>query len=122
MRLTLWYEGQPLGEVEFGAPNPQGLHLGTLRPNANYHAVRPRLQRAFLGLSELKNAPPAEIRAYLLRSEAELGADGLMLGNAAGEPVPTSFLQVTDAFPPETAPEVLEMIGIQVGARLTPAT
>ena len=122
MRLTLWYEDQPLGEVELGPPNQQGIQLGTLRPNANYHTVRPRLQRAFAGLVELKNASAEQIRAYLLRSEAELEANGLMLRNAAGERVPTSGLQVTDAFPLDTQPAVLEMLGVQVGVRLAPAT
>jgi len=122
MRLTLWFEGQPLGEVEFGPPAEQGLLLGTLQPNATYYTVRPRLQQQMLGLSEMRGASAEQVRAFLLRTQAELAGDGLMLRNAAGEPVPTTFLQVTDALPPEAEPEVVEMVGIQVGATLAPAT
>jgi hypothetical protein len=122
MRLTLCYDGQPLGEAEFGPPNPQGMHQGTLRPNATYYAVRARFHRAIVGVTELQDKSPEQIHAYLVRTQAELAAEGLMLRDAMGEPVSVSFLHVADAFPLDAEPEVLAMLGIQIGVRLAPAT
>ena len=122
MQLTLCYDGRPLGAVEFGAPNDKGVQLGTLRPNATYHAVRARFQRAIVGVTELPGKSPEQIHAYLVRTQAELAAEGLMLRDAAGEPVPVSFLHVADAFPLDAEPEIIETMGIQVGVRIAPAT
>ena len=121
MRLTLYYDGQALGPVQFGPPNEHGLQTGTLRPTATYHALRPRLHRAALDLTEVQGMSAEDIRARILRTQATLAADGLMLRTAAGEPVPVSFIQVADVLPLDTEPEILEMIGIQIGIRLAPA-
>ena len=122
MRLALSFDGQILGDVEFGSPNERGLRMGVLRANPAYHSVRPRLQQAMLHLMRMKGASGEEIRTQLLREHAELEAEGLMLVDATGERVPTEFLQVTDMFPLDTTPEVLDMLGVQVGARFAAAT
>lgn len=120
MLLTLYYDGQALGQVQFGPPDEGGLQMGTLRPNATYHAMRPRLQRAARDLTELKGVSPEDVRARILPTQARLAGDGLMLRADAGEPVPVSFLQVADVFPLDTEPEFLEMLGIQIDRAAPP--
>jgi len=122
MQISLAYGGQLLGEVDFGAPDERGVRLGTLRPSAAYFPLRPRLQQPMLNLMQMRGASGEEIRAQLLHEHAQLAAEGLMLIDAAGDRLPTDFLQVTELAPLDTAPDIVEAIGIQVTARFAPAT
>jgi hypothetical protein len=122
MRLTLAFDGQRLGDVEFGPPGERGLRQGILAPNAAYTAVRARLQEPLLGLAQLQGASAEEIRSYLIHTQQQLAASGLVLLDATGAPTPTTFLLIGDAYPLDIDFEVLEALKIPVSATFAPAT
>ena len=96
MILTLMFEGQSLGFVEFW-PRTGGAPNGSLRPNANYQAARPAIQSVTSDLPQ----EPEQIRDHVRARLAALYARGLGLYTPAGKLMPTSTLVVGDAAPLE---------------------
>ena len=121
MRLTLAFGGQRLGDVEFGPPGEGGLRQGILAPTAAYAAARARLQEPLVALTRMQGAAAEQIRSHLIEMQRRLAAGGLMLLDAAGTPVPTTFLQVGDMYPLDIDVEVLEALAILVSASFAPA-
>ena len=118
MLLTLLFENQPIGEVEFAGDQGAERH-GLLRPAPGYAGARSALQMLTVGAFADAEGSPERLSRSVSSATQALARRGLELRDKTGATARTSRIMVADYFPADCDPAMFEGIRLPVIARFT---